>query len=205
MIAAPFDASAGYVPTFERSTSDLTRSVLGTARQHGLGAGVAYRREALEAIGGFDRALGVGSRFRSCEDWDIQLRMLLRGWLIFHDASLEVVHHGFRSYAEGRRHTHDSWFGIGAMFAKLARVGPPTVLLLAVWKFMVDAVVPPVHDALRGRRPRGIARVNAFCRGYLVGLRAPVDRNTMCFVNVDQSGPKDRRGSRRGRCRVAAP
>ena len=182
VVAAPFDATAGYVPTSERDTDHLTRSIFGTARLHGLGAGVAYRRSALEDIGGFDLALGSGSQFRSCEDWDTQLRMLLRGWFVFHDSSVEVRHHGFRSFEEGREHSRNSWYGIGAMFAKLVRVGPPSVWLLASWKFAADAVVPPFMDVLHLHRPRGIARVRAFCRGFLLAIRVPVDRKTMRFV-----------------------
>jgi glycosyltransferase involved in cell wall biosynthesis len=192
VVAAPFDAAAGYVPTLERNADHLTRSILGTARLHGLGAGVAYRRDALDGIGGFDPALGSGSQFRSSEDWDTQLRMLLRGWFVFHDASLEVTHHGFRSFADGREHARNSWFGIGAMFSKLVRVGPPSLWLLATWKFAADAVVPPFLDVLHLHRPRGIGRVRAFCRGFVLAFRVPVDRKTMRFV-TSADGGKQRR------------
>ena len=44
----------------------------------------------------------------------------------------EVVHHGFRTMAEGRTVT-TGWIGIGAMYAKLARTGHVRWLLLGCW------------------------------------------------------------------------
>ena len=144
---------------------------------------MAYRRDAIEAIGNFDRALGAGSRFRSAEDWDVQLRALLRGWKVLHTPDVFVVHHGFRTWAEGREHAGRDWFGNGAVVGKLLRVGHPSFTLVAAWVFARETLLPPFLDLLHGRRPRGLLRITSFIRGVVAAFRAPIDRETMCFVD----------------------
>jgi GT2 family glycosyltransferase len=181
VVAGPFDPSAGYVPTYERDADRLLSSVLETRRGRGLGAGMALRRDAVLALGGMDEALGPGARFFSCDDWDIELRVLLRGWKVFHTAEFSVVHHGFRSFAEGREHAHSNWVGIGAALAKLIRAGHPSVLLLALWEFGMHALLPPLSDVAHLRQPRGLRRIVGFCGGFAAGLRTPVDRKTLRY------------------------
>ena len=69
----------------------------------GLGAGMALRREAVLAFGGFDETFCPGARFASGDDWDISLRAMLCGWQVYDTAGISILHHGFRTLAEGRR------------------------------------------------------------------------------------------------------
>ncbi len=185
VVAGPYDPRSGYIPACVRHHDELITSVFRTIKHRGLGAGAAYRREALFDVGGSDGALGAGSVFKASDDWDLELRMLLRKWHIFHTVDVEVVHHGYRTFAEGRIHSRRDWHGIGAMFSKLIRAGHPTMVVLAARQFFVYAVFPPLSDALRLRRPRGIGRVTAFCRGFAVALDTPIDRRTMRFVRPE--------------------
>ena len=45
----------------------------------------------------------------------------------------------------------------------------------------VHALLPPLFDLLRLRRPRGMARIAGFAEGFFAGLRTPVDRKTLLF------------------------
>jgi glycosyltransferase involved in cell wall biosynthesis len=57
------------------------------------GANFAFRRAALESVGGFDQRFGVGALFPCAEDLDILARMLARGWKGAYDPRPLVYHH----------------------------------------------------------------------------------------------------------------
>jgi glycosyltransferase involved in cell wall biosynthesis len=179
--APPHDARAGYVPTYERRHNRLVRTIGDTIRGHGLGAGMAVRREAILQAGGFDESMGPGARFGSGDDWDIAARMLLRGWQVYETAELSVLHHGFRTFAEGRQHAFRDWTAIGAVCAKPLRAGHWAAAIVPVWEFSAHALWPPLADLLHGRRPSGLARIRGFLRGFAQGLTTPVDKETLLF------------------------
>ena len=58
----------------------------------GAGANMAFRREVLESIGGFDPRLDVGTRTRGGGDLDILYRVLGAGWLIRYEPQALVFH-----------------------------------------------------------------------------------------------------------------
>ena len=184
--AAECDWSAGYTPAYEIQRSRLLHSLFATCLGHGMGAGMAVRRDALLAIGGFDEEVGPGARFPSGDDWDLEHRMLLEGWGVFEAADLSIVHHGFRTLEEGRAHAHRDWLAIGAVCAKPIRAGHLRALALPVWYFSVHALWPPLHDILRLRRPRGLSRIAGFVDGFSQGLRTPVDRARLLFEPAAQ-------------------
>ena len=181
VIACEHDRRAGYVPAYERHSDRLLRSVAAARHGIGLGAGMAVRRQAVLSMGGVDETFGPGSRFASGDDWDIALRALLSGWHVYDTASLSVLHHGFRTFAEGRTHARRDWLAIGAICAKPVRAGHPSGLILALWYFVGQALWPPIRDVLRLRRPSGGARIAGFATGFTRGLLTPVDRKTIRF------------------------
>jgi glycosyltransferase involved in cell wall biosynthesis len=181
VVAPPHDRSAGYVPAYERQHSRLLRSIAATVGGHGLGAGMALRRQVILDLGGFDEALGPGARFPSGDDWDITARALLRGWHVYETAELGIVHHGFRTLEQGRKHARRDWIAIGAVCAKPLRAGHWNAVVVPLWEFSAHAIWPPLADAFRLRRPRGVARIAGFIEGFAAGLLTPVDRKTLLF------------------------
>jgi len=179
--AAPHDRAAGYVPAYNRTTDRVLTSVADAKRGLGLGAGIALRRSAVLAFGGYDEMFGPGSMFRSGDDWDISLRALLNGWQVYDTAGVSILHHGYRTFTEGKTHALRDWIAIGALCAKPIAAGRLSVLPLAIWLFVVEALWPPISDILRLRRPSGLSRIRGFVRGFADGLRTPVDRNTLTF------------------------
>ena len=179
---APHDRAAGYIPAYQRRTSRLVRSVADTCAGHGIGAGMAVRREVILSLGGFDEVIGPGGRFLAGDDWDIAHRVLLRGWHVYETADVSIVHDGFRTYAQGREHTHRDWYGMGAVCAKPLRAGHLGTFILPIWVLGTEAVWPLVRDALRLRKPRGLTRVTSFLRGFARGLLTPVDRKTLLYA-----------------------
>ena len=81
----------------------------------GHGANMAFRRVALEGIGGFDEALGAGARFRAAEDVDAFWRLLVAGWEGVAEPSAAVTHVQWRSTSEALRVSYGYGVGLGAM------------------------------------------------------------------------------------------
>jgi GT2 family glycosyltransferase len=187
VIAGPHDPRQGFVPVSVASGTLLIAS-LGQWRPAdginiGIGAGMAMRRTIARDIGGFDEALGAGSRFHSGEDIDMTLRMLLRGHQIYRTDAVRVVHHGFRLHKEGRRLVLNSMFSIGAIYGKLIRCGQWRALgayLLAVWAMVV---IPLVASLARLQKPPVVGRMAALAGGLIVGLRTPANRRSIVFIS----------------------
>jgi GT2 family glycosyltransferase len=193
-VTAPtYDITAGYIPAYVRAADRTLSSVSAATRGIGLGAGMAVRRETVLAIGGFDESFGPGSRFGSGDDWDISIRLLLKGWTVYETAQLSVTHNGFRTFAEGRDHALRDWIAIGALFAKPIRAGYMSVLPVAGWFFVRDALWPPASEVLRLKRPGGRSRIAGFIRGFVEGFRTPVDPTTLLFADRNQNRPHDKR------------
>jgi glycosyltransferase involved in cell wall biosynthesis len=182
VLGAPHDAAAGYVPGYTITRSRLLRSVGETRAGHGMGAGMALRRAAVLALGGFDESIGPGGRFPSGDDWDIAIRALLLGAHVYETAEVSIVHEGFRSFAEGREHARRDWLAIGAVCAKPLRAGRWSAVPVGLWAFAGQALWPPLFDLLRLRRPRGAARVQGFLEGFRAGLATRVDREKLLYA-----------------------
>ena len=179
--AGSYDRTAGYIPTFERSRSRLLRSIADSRRGLGLGAGMAFRREVVVALGGFDEAFGPGARFASGDDWDISFRALLSGWHVYETAQLSILHHGFLTFQQGRQHTRRDWISGGAEAAKMLRAGRLVAAAVPLWIFSVYAIGPPVADLLRLRRPTQLSRIAGFVQGFVAGLRARLIGGRSCI------------------------
>jgi glycosyltransferase involved in cell wall biosynthesis len=188
VVAGPCDWNAGYVPVYAIPRSRLLTSLLQTCTGHGMGAGMALRRDVVLKLGGFDEEVGPGARFPSGDDWDICHRALLTGWGVYETADFAIVHHGFRTLEEGRQHAHRDWLAIGAVCAKPIRAGHLTAVTLPVWYFSIHALWPPLRDVLRLQRPRGWSRIAGFVDGFLQGLCTPVSRPELLFERRARGG-----------------
>jgi glycosyltransferase involved in cell wall biosynthesis len=161
--AGEHDRAAGFVPDFVRTGDRMLTSMHDARHVRGLGAGIAVRRDMIEEIGGFDPMLGPGSKFPDCDDRDIAIRALLARHHVFETSTIAVKHFGFRSWQQG---------------PQLAR----RLMYVPAHEFIKYALWPPIRDVLHLRQPRGIVRITAFAEGFVDGLRTPVDRATMLFV-----------------------
>ncbi len=182
VVPVPYDTKLGYVPAYECKQNRLLQSVSATCKGIGLGAGMALRRDFVLAVGGFDETFGPGARFPSADDWDIALRALLSGKHVYEASGLSIVHDGFRTFEEGRKHARRDWLAIGALCAKPLRAGHLRALIVFTWLFSTKALWPPISDLLHLRKPRGMVRIVAFLQGFALGIRTPVDRKTLRFL-----------------------
>jgi glycosyltransferase involved in cell wall biosynthesis len=181
----PYDTKLGYVPKHEVKENRLLRSLSAVCKTGlGIGAGMALRRDFAMGMGGFDETFGPGARFPSADDWDIGLRALLTGKHVYETSEISIVHDGFRTMEEGRKHVWRDSLALGAVFAKPLRAGHAKILIVAIWVFSTRAIWPPIADALRLRRPRGVVRIAGFLQGFSLGLRMTVDRKTLRFCSA---------------------
>jgi glycosyltransferase involved in cell wall biosynthesis len=181
----PHNRAEGFIPSYECAGTRVIgqRSAKHTAR--GMGAGLALRRREMLELGGFDEELGPGARFPSCEDGDIIVRVLLRGYQVCETDSTHVIHHGIRTWREGKELSKRDWVGIGAACAKPLRAGEWAFVSSAVYELLVKGMGPPLRDLLRGRVPRGSARGFHFMNGFVRGMLTPVDRQHLVFHKND--------------------
>ncbi len=131
----------------------------------GHGANCAFRRETLDAIGGFDERLGPGTAARAGEDADVLQRALRAGARGRYEPAAVVVHRQWRSRGQALRRSFS--YGLGQGTA-LARTGAASreVLQRAVWQ-----------DGLRA----GLADLRA---GYPTGAVAGLLRGTGALVGA---------------------
>ena len=84
------------------------------------GANMAVRREVVNAIGGFDPRLGVGTACIAGEDIEFVARAVWAGWAGRHDPRPVVAHHhGRKPGADAERQERSYDYGRGAYYAKL--------------------------------------------------------------------------------------
>ncbi len=102
--------------------------------QFGTGASIAYRRDALARIGGFDVALGPGTPARAAEDVLAMSMVLLAGYRIAYEPSALMRHDHRRDLDGLRRQMQGYGVGLTAFYAALLRHRPgvlPELIRLA--------------------------------------------------------------------------
>jgi hypothetical protein len=182
VLAGPFEKSAGFVPAYECRGTRLIRDFIGKCRARGMGAGLAVRKSiVLDVLGGFDEMLGAGGQYPSCEDGDAAVRALLSGYDVCETDRTFVIHHGFRSWAEGKELGKRDWRGVGAAYAKPLRVGRWDFIPVPLYELVAKAIWPPVNDIIHLRTPRGLGRSVYFFEGFVEGLKSPLDREHLVF------------------------
>ena len=78
------------------------------AQAVGVGANMAFRRQALAAVGGFDPDLDAGTPAAGAGDLDLFHRLLAAGFILRYEPAAVVHHHHRRTMAELRRQLRDN-------------------------------------------------------------------------------------------------
>lgn len=112
----------GFVP--ERFSRSGPQSPLFPLPPFGTGANMAFRREALRRIGGFDVALGAGTCTFACEDTLAFTLTLLAGYDIAYEPSALMWHHHRPDMESLGRQLHGYSIGLTAFYAALLRHRP---------------------------------------------------------------------------------
>ncbi len=171
---APHDSGAGFIPDSLSPCSFLVESLdrwqTGDGLNIGVGAGMAIRRSAADALQGFNHLFGPGSLFRSGDDTDFTLRALVAGYQVYRTTTVDVIHHGFRTFAQGRKLIRNNMYGLGGIYGQLLRRGHMFALRRLASVFLVMIIQPALNEILHLRLPRVLGRINWLIRGFLKGL-----------------------------------
>ena len=133
----------------------------------GHGANMAFRRDVLEALHGFDESLGVGTPLGSAEDKDMWWRTLRHGWRVRLAPDMVVAHVRWRGDGEALRQMYRYGLGAGALAAKRRRVaGDRHLVRREVWAH--GAV--PAGRAARRRQPTLVAAATVRTAGFVAGV-----------------------------------
>jgi glycosyltransferase involved in cell wall biosynthesis len=187
VLVGPFDAATGFIPGSRVATQVFT-SFAHALNRLGMGAGFAVRKSAAVETGGFDPRLGAGADFHSGEEHDLAYRLLLSGYQAACTQDTHVVHHGFRTFAEGRALIRGYALGHAAIFGKLARCGHAAEALCAYGSVLrVHALRPLLLALARGQGPFGFHRLASFINGFARGLVTAVDARTKTFVAAPEN------------------
>ena len=89
-----------------------------TAGVFGSGANMAFRRDVLEDIGGFDPAIGTGTPARGGDDLAAFFRVVTAGYTLAYTPTAVVRHSNARDYQSLRRQAYGYGVGLGAYLTK---------------------------------------------------------------------------------------
>jgi GT2 family glycosyltransferase len=175
----------------------------------GHGANMAWRTSALDAIGGFDEAMGPGTPLRGAEDHDAFWRAGRMGLTGRYEPASVVVHHQWRT----RRAQLQAYFGYGvgtgATLAKQTRLaagraGPPlrpaTVSRLAaavLWRDGWCAVVTNVRARFEMAALGEATKAAGEVLGVLRSRALPLDDRARFVVEHAPAPTETTRRSRR--------
>ncbi|MFN8446530.1 MAG: glycosyltransferase [Caldilineaceae bacterium] len=115
----------GFSKGFERQTFDLQAHrppnplYPYSAGLFGSGANMAFRASALQAIGGFDPALGAGSKALGGDDLAAFLAVILAGYQLVYEPAVLLYHRHRRDYAGLRRQAFGYGVGLTAYLTKV--------------------------------------------------------------------------------------
>jgi glycosyltransferase involved in cell wall biosynthesis len=139
----------GFRPdVFRPGDPAFTQSPLFPLPSFGVGANMAFRAGAVEALGGFDTALGAGTPTKGCEDTLAFTQLLLAGRATAYQPSALVWHYHRRGYDELAEQMYGYGVGLTAFYTSLLRDRPSRILpLLALVPAAVKAVFTDAGDA----------------------------------------------------------
>ena len=163
----------------------------------GMGANMAIRRRAFDAIGGFDELMGGGAPLRSSQDFDFSLRLYRGGWAVLLDPDVQVDHYGARRADQWSATEEAYGIGDGAFYGKHVRCRDLMALRMLV-KVMSQCVAKSAYHSIRQRK---VVPLSVYAKSLVTGLRGrcPFRRRPRSApVCRERSGPIQRqRGERR--------
>jgi hypothetical protein len=161
----------------------FTRTLDGLDAGHG--AVMAFRREPVLALGGFDDVLGAGRYLAGAEDLDMFCRMLDAGHAIVNDPAC-VVHHMNTRDGDSYTALHFGYgLGLGGLANKMVRLrfGVGVAMLAVLVKRAIGRMLRNRRNPRKGGAAR--AMLVGIYRGFVAGTRLRLSGTT--FVDETRS------------------
>lgn len=139
-------------------------------RQFGHGANMAWRRQAITHLGGFDATMGVGSALRAGEDVDAWWRGVRAGMTGYFAPDAVVVHRQWRTRRSALRSYYGYGVGAGAVAVKRYRQAAATGKArarrdLARQLLLTEGLAPVWRSVRRGYQMAAVADALMFVGG----------------------------------------
>jgi glycosyltransferase involved in cell wall biosynthesis len=184
VIPGPHDPLTGFIPDYRIPARRLLASPWLKWREGGIGANMAFRLDCLRDTGPFDSVLGAGGPLHSCEDGDMTYRLLRCGYHVLQLPEAVVIHHGFRTWAEGQRLMERTGMGVGAAYMKQVRLHDVAILptLLVEWMRCISWI-----RLLTLRRRSGLRRFIGYMKGMVASFRYSIDARTRVYREPDST------------------
>ena len=145
-----------------------------TAGALGSGANMAFRTDVLRRLGGFDPALGAGSRGRGGDDLAAFLDVVEAGYSLVYDPSAIVHHHHRREPGDAQAQALNYGIGLGAYLTRAVARRPSR--LVPFVRLAPRGVLHLVRASSAGDPGPGQRRPRHLLFWQLLGLaRGPVD------------------------------
>ncbi|MBJ7337655.1 glycosyltransferase [Mycolicibacterium sp.] len=144
------------------------------AGQLGSGANMAFDAEMLRGMGGFDVALGVGTRARGGDDMSGFFRTIVAGHRLVYQPGAIVWHRHYRDMAALRNMARGCGVGMGAYLASSLVHEPRMIIDLArcLPEAFAKAFLPQAPTSAERPHPWPVELVNVERRGLLAGPAA---------------------------------
>ncbi|MBW4681913.1 MAG: glycosyltransferase [Microcoleus vaginatus WJT46-NPBG5] len=144
----------------------------------GAGCNMAFRRDVLLQLGGFDDALDTGAPLPGGGDLDIFYRVIRAGYPLVYEPQY-VVYHQHRREIEKLRRQYWTWgLGFMAFAVKSYQSDPPQrsqFFRLIIWWFKYQ--LWQIKERIKGRNPLPIGMIFAELWGGIVGLLGEYPRS----------------------------
>lgn len=151
----------------------------------GAGCNMAFRREVLRAIGGFDEALDTGGPLAGGGDLDIFYRIIRAGHVLVYEPSYMVFHEHRESESALRRQYYSWGLGFMAFVEKSYRNDPPQrtqFRRLVIW--WIGDQVSQLIKALHGKHVLPFSMVCAEFFGGIIGICGEYSRSRRRIATV---------------------
>ena len=190
---AKHDVRRGFIPANKIRYAEFKGPL--SFKKVGLGGAVGMnmvvRKNFFEKVGYFDEILGPGGELKACEEYDITYRALKKGFKIIHIPTIEVEHHGFRTWKEGKLLFEHYIIGTVGTFCKHIRCMDFDALLLLLVSFFYDLV--EYTKLLVTLRPTFFALLYdllfmygiyfiSFLKGIIKSVKFVIDKKNMIYL-----------------------
>ncbi|MGI9284552.1 MAG: glycosyltransferase family 2 protein [Pseudomonadales bacterium] len=142
------------------------------AGMFGNGANMAFRRDVLERLGGFDEALDTGPELPGGGDMDIFYRVVRAGYPLVYDPQYLVFHRHRRDMTGLRTQYQDSWGKAAMAYAeKCLRTDSgnrPKIILFIFWWFLHE--LWQIQKSIRGRHAIPATILLSELKGGIAGI-----------------------------------
>ena len=187
-----FESHGGFGRGFDRllHRQEKMKSPLFPLGAGGIGAGcnMAFRRDLLNELGGFDNALDTGRPLPGGGDLDIFYRVLRSGNPMAYEPSYAVYHEHRQTMAQ-LRHQYMTWgLGFMAYLTKCRRTDPELRRQqseITRWWFVKHAA--QVVRALFGRSSMPTSHVFAQLKGGVIGVFGEYDRSRRRIARIEKA------------------